>query len=222
METRGNTTQTWRFGVFEVDARNAELRRSGIPIKMREQSFRILVFLLEHAGEIVTREELRQVLWPADTFVDFDHSLNTAIMKLRNVLGDSAEAPIYIETIPKRGYRFIAPVSRAAEVQSGAANPAGDSVSASNNRTSEAEVGEKSANGDDAEGAEHLPAKIDELFWAHALKLEEVPDRAGGANGGGGHAGVVRKRLLLWLLAGVGLLALGIAAIVWYLQRAPN
>jgi DNA-binding winged helix-turn-helix (wHTH) protein len=69
---------------------------------MREQSFRILVFLLEHAGEIVTREELRGVLWPSDTFVDFDHSLNTAVMKLRDALGDSADAPLYLETIPRR------------------------------------------------------------------------------------------------------------------------
>jgi Tol biopolymer transport system component/DNA-binding winged helix-turn-helix (wHTH) protein len=103
--------QTWRFGVFEVDTRRVELRRSGAPVKMREQSFRILVYLLEHAGDIVTREELRRVLWPSDTFVDFDHSLNTAMMKLREALGDSTGAPLYIETIPKRGYRFIAPVS---------------------------------------------------------------------------------------------------------------
>jgi DNA-binding winged helix-turn-helix (wHTH) protein len=111
VERPANTAQIWRFGVFEVDARDAELRRGGTPVKMREQSFRILVFLLEHAGEIVTREALRAVLWPSDTFVDFDHSLNTAVMKLRDALGDSADTPLYIETLPKRGYRFIAPVS---------------------------------------------------------------------------------------------------------------
>ncbi len=81
---------------------------------MREQSLLILVHLLENAGEIVTREDLRRVLWPSDTFVDFDHSLNAAVMNLRMVLGDSADAPLYIETIPKRGYRFIAPVARVA------------------------------------------------------------------------------------------------------------
>ena len=102
--------QVWRFGVFEVDAKREELRRGGSSVKVREQSFRILVYLLEHPGEIVTREELRKVLWPSDTFVDFDHSLNTAVMKLRDALGDSTGAPLYIETIPKRGYRFIAPV----------------------------------------------------------------------------------------------------------------
>ena len=91
METRANPTQAWRFGVFEVDVRAMELRRGGTPVKIREQSFRILVFLLEHPGELVTREDLRRVLWPSDTFVDFDHSLNTAVMKLREALGDSAE-----------------------------------------------------------------------------------------------------------------------------------
>jgi Tol biopolymer transport system component/DNA-binding winged helix-turn-helix (wHTH) protein len=111
MVTPASTRPVWRFGVFEVDTRRVELRRNGIPVKLREQSFQILVYLLEHAGEIVTREELRRLLWPSDTFVDFDHSLNTAVMKLREALGDSIETPIYIETVPKRGYRFIAPIA---------------------------------------------------------------------------------------------------------------
>jgi len=113
VETREGSTQRWRFGIFEVDALRSELRRSGTRVKLREQSFRILVLLLERAGDIVTREELRQALWPSDTYVDFDHSLNTAVMKLRDALGDSADKPLYIETIPKRGYRFVAPVSQA-------------------------------------------------------------------------------------------------------------
>jgi DNA-binding winged helix-turn-helix (wHTH) protein len=103
MGTTANTATTWRFGVFEFDASSGELRRAGIPIKLRDQSSRILVYLLEHAGQMVTREELRQYLWSSDTFVDFDHSLNTAIMKLREALGDSADKPLYIETVPKRG-----------------------------------------------------------------------------------------------------------------------
>ncbi|HTF43114.1 MAG TPA: winged helix-turn-helix domain-containing protein, partial [Terriglobales bacterium] len=119
MERPADTTRVWRFGLFEADAADGELRRGGRPVKMREQSFRILIFLLDHAGEIVTREELRGVLWPSDTFVDFDHSLNTAVMKLRDALGDSADTPLYIETLPKRGYRFIAPVSPAADPRSG-------------------------------------------------------------------------------------------------------
>jgi Tol biopolymer transport system component/DNA-binding winged helix-turn-helix (wHTH) protein len=112
VENLTNTTQSWRFGIFEVDTRHNELRRGGAPIKVREQSFRILVFLLEHAGELVTREDLQRALWSSGTFVDFDHGLNTAVMKLREALGDSADKPLYIETVPKRGYRFIAPVLR--------------------------------------------------------------------------------------------------------------
>ena len=87
------------------------MRRNGTAIKLREQPFAILIHLLDHAGEIVSREELRRVLWPSDTFVDFDHSLSMAVMNLREALGDSSDAPLYIETIPKRGYRFIAPVT---------------------------------------------------------------------------------------------------------------
>src|SRR6201993_2708470 len=111
VETREASTQRWRFGIFEVDAQSLELRRNGTRVKLREQSFRILVLLLERSGDIVTREELRQRLWPSDTWVDFDHSLNTAVMKLRDALGDSADKPLYIETIPKRGYRLVAPAS---------------------------------------------------------------------------------------------------------------
>ena len=109
MATSAHTTHAWRFGIFEVDAQREEFRRAGIPLRLREQSFRILVLLLEHASDLVTREDLRKALWPADTYVDFDHSLNTAVMKLREALGDTADKPLYIETIPKRGYRFVAP-----------------------------------------------------------------------------------------------------------------
>jgi DNA-binding winged helix-turn-helix (wHTH) protein len=97
----------FRFGVFEVDAASGELRKSGVRLRLQDQPFQVLVVLLGRAGEIVTREELRQKLWPADTFVDFDHSLNTIINKLREVLGDSASSPRFIETLAKRGYRFL-------------------------------------------------------------------------------------------------------------------
>ena len=99
-----------RFAVFEVDLAAGELRRNGARIRLQEQPFQILVYLLERAGGVVTREELRQKLWPADTFVDFDHSLNTAINKLREAMGDSASNPRYVETLARRGYRFLAPV----------------------------------------------------------------------------------------------------------------
>src|SRR5262250_609910 len=98
------------FGSFEVDAEDGELRRQGLKIKLQDQPFRLLVLLLDSAGDIVTREDVRETLWPADTYVDFDHSLNPAVRKLREALGDSAEAPRYVETLARRGYRFIAPV----------------------------------------------------------------------------------------------------------------
>jgi len=100
-----------RFGVFEVDVRAGEVRKQGVRIKLQEQPFHVLTVLLQCPGEVVTREELRNQNWPADTFVDFDNSLNTAINKLREALGDSADNPRFIETLPRRGYRFIAPVT---------------------------------------------------------------------------------------------------------------
>ena len=102
-----------QFGVFEVDLQAGELRKSGLRIKLQDQPFQILVLLLEHPGEVVTREQLRQRLWPADTFVDFDHSLNSAVKKLRLALGDDPDNPRFIETLPRRGYRFIVPVKGA-------------------------------------------------------------------------------------------------------------
>src|SRR6266851_5993491 len=100
-----------RFGVFEVELRSGELRKQGVRIKLQDQPFQVLIVLLQRPGEVVTREELRNQNWPADTFVDFDNSLNTAINKLRDALGDSADNPRFIETVPRRGYRFIAPVN---------------------------------------------------------------------------------------------------------------
>src|SRR5712692_3096795 len=97
--------RTLRFGAFEVDLAAGELRKHGIKIKLQEQPFQILALLLEHAGEVVTREDLRARLWPADTFVDFDNSLNAAISKLRQALRDTAEKPRFVETLARRGYR---------------------------------------------------------------------------------------------------------------------
>jgi DNA-binding winged helix-turn-helix (wHTH) protein len=104
-----------RFGVFELDLAAGELRKNGAKLRLQDQPFQVLALLLEHAGDVVTREEVRQKLWPADTFVDFDHSLNTAVNKLRETLGDSASSPRYIETLARRGYRFIAPVQTSGE-----------------------------------------------------------------------------------------------------------
>src|SRR5438445_10342627 len=99
-----------RFGIFELDLRAGELRRHGHKIKLQEQPFQLPSQLLEKPGEVITREELRNRLWPADPFVDFDHSLNAAIRRLRDALGDSAENPRFVETVARRGYRFLAPV----------------------------------------------------------------------------------------------------------------
>jgi DNA-binding winged helix-turn-helix (wHTH) protein len=119
-----------RFGTYEVDLPAGELKKCGVKLKLSGQPFQVLAILLEQPGTIVTREELQKRLWP-DTFVDVDHNLNTAINKIREVLGDSAESPRFVETVPRRGYRFIAPVEGAgvgktqAEVlNSGMAKPA--------------------------------------------------------------------------------------------------
>jgi TolB-like protein/DNA-binding winged helix-turn-helix (wHTH) protein/Flp pilus assembly protein TadD len=101
-----------RFGSFEVDTRSGELRKHGIRLKLQDQPFRVLQALIEHPGEVVTRDELQRRIWPSDTFVDFERGLNNAVKRLREALGDSAESPRYVETLPKRGYRFIGNVER--------------------------------------------------------------------------------------------------------------
>jgi cholera toxin transcriptional activator len=105
----------FRFGAYEAETASGELRKSGLRLRVQEQPFQVLLVLLERPGEVVTREDLRQKLWPADTFVDFDHSLNTVINKLREALNDSAANPRFIETLARRGYRFLAPVEFAAK-----------------------------------------------------------------------------------------------------------
>ncbi len=116
MPRAGQSTDVVRFSTYEVDLRAAELYRAGHKIRLQVQPFHILAILLEHPGEVVTREDLQKRLWPADTFVDFDHSLNTAIKKLRQALCDDKRNPRFIETLPKRGYRFIGTVEQAARL----------------------------------------------------------------------------------------------------------
>ena len=106
-----HTSPILRFSIFEVNLQTGELRRKGQKVKLQDQPFQVLAVLLQRPGDVVTREELRSQIWPEDTFVDFDNSLNTAINKLREALGDSADNPSFIETLPRRGYRFLAPVS---------------------------------------------------------------------------------------------------------------
>ena len=111
MNTSENSKRNYRFGLFEADPAKGELLRQGVRIRLQDQPFRLLVILLERAGEVVTREELRQKLWSSDTYVEFDGSLGAALKRLRFALGDSATIPIFIETLSRRGYRFIAPVA---------------------------------------------------------------------------------------------------------------
>ncbi|WP_148210246.1 winged helix-turn-helix domain-containing protein [Candidatus Korobacter versatilis] len=127
--TTGTPERRAKFGLYEANFASGELRKNGAKLKLQEQPFQVLALLLDRAGQVVTREEIQQKLWPADTFVDFDHSLNTAINKLRDVLGDTASNPRFIETLPRRGYRFIAPVewNEPSVIPSGAAPSATES-----------------------------------------------------------------------------------------------
>jgi TolB-like protein/DNA-binding winged helix-turn-helix (wHTH) protein/tetratricopeptide (TPR) repeat protein len=131
-----------RFAVFEVDLRSGELRKSGVRIKLQDQPFRLLRILLDHPGDVVTREELQRQIWPSDTFVDFDRGLNNAVKRLREALGDEADTPRYIETLPKRGYRFIGTL-RDREDRSGTVpeRPAGTAPPKSTRRVVKVAVG---------------------------------------------------------------------------------
>jgi TolB-like protein/DNA-binding winged helix-turn-helix (wHTH) protein/Tfp pilus assembly protein PilF len=127
MQDRSPASNVVRFGAFEIDRKAGELRKHGLRLKLPEQPFQILSILLEKPGDVVTREELRNRLWPGDTFVDFDHGLNNAVMRLREVLGDSSERPRFVETLPRRGYRFVGHVEEIEQSSSAAASIAASS-----------------------------------------------------------------------------------------------
>jgi len=116
----GADKRIFRFGVFEADASSGELRKAGTRLRLQGQPFQVLLLLLERPGVVISREEIREKLWPSDTFVDFDHSLNTIINKIREALNDSAANPRFVETLAKRGYRFLPPVASSQELPSGA------------------------------------------------------------------------------------------------------
>jgi cholera toxin transcriptional activator len=122
MQMTPSNRELLRFGVFEVDLAAGVLRKNGARIRLQEQPFQVLTALLQNAGQVVTRDDLREKIWPADTFVDFDHSLNTAVNKIRESLGDSASSPRFVETLARRGYRFIAPVDNIAAAASATAH----------------------------------------------------------------------------------------------------
>src|SRR5215472_1353421 len=111
MQTTSPSTELFQFGVFQLDLRAGELHKAGVRVKLQDQPFRVLALLVERAGQLVTREDLRQRVWPGNVYVDFDQGLNNSIKKVREALGDSADSPTLIETVARHGYRFIAPVS---------------------------------------------------------------------------------------------------------------
>src|SRR5215471_19317883 len=117
MEESNRLSSPVRFGLFEIEVKAGELRKQGYKVKLQEQPFQVLVMLLERPGEVVTRDELKRCLWPSDTYVDFEGGLNRAINKLREALGDDADSPRFIQTLPRRGYRFVAPVEIASKQQ---------------------------------------------------------------------------------------------------------
>src|SRR6266436_524020 len=123
MARPGSSNSTIRFARFAVDLRAGELRKEDRRIRLQEQPFQVLALLLERQGDAVSREELRQKLWPTDTFVDFDHGLNSAVARLRGALNDSADSPKYIETVGRRGYRFIGKVDEADPAMLDTLNP---------------------------------------------------------------------------------------------------
>ncbi len=110
--TDSEPAQRFRFGVFEADAATGELRRQGVRVKLNAQPFQVLLMLLDRPGELLTREEISRDLWPEGTFVDYDHGVNSAVNRIREALGDTASNPRFVETMARRGYRFVAPVER--------------------------------------------------------------------------------------------------------------
>ena len=117
--TRTSANQVFRFGEFELDVDAAELRRGGRSVRLQPQPHKLLTFIVRRAGSLVSRDEIRSELWPDGTYVDFDQAVNFAIKQIRDALGDSAERPLYVQTVPRRGYRFIAPVEGPADEASG-------------------------------------------------------------------------------------------------------
>jgi DNA-binding winged helix-turn-helix (wHTH) protein len=156
-----------RFGVFEVDLQEGELRKQGLKIKLQGQPFRVLTMLLERSGQVVTRDELQKQLWNEDTFVDFDQGLNKAINRLREALNDSAENPRFIETLPKRGYRFIAPIEQVPNAPGAdpGSNPANDAT---------AQPQPQSQQTASRSGREKLALALAALFLATSVSLAVI------------------------------------------------
>jgi DNA-binding winged helix-turn-helix (wHTH) protein len=132
--TDSQLARRYRFGVFEADAATGELRRQGLRVKLNTQPFQVLLMLLDRPGELVTREQISRELWPDGTFVDFDHGVNSAVNRIRDALGDTAASPRFIETLARRGYRFLAPVERIVSSSNSAPTSGASPAPASNDR----------------------------------------------------------------------------------------
>ena len=199
MEEASRASRAARFGAFEVDFRAGEILKHGRRIRLQNQPLQILAMLLEHPGDVVTREELRLKLWPSDTFVDFDHGLNNAINRLREVLGDSAENPRFIETLPRRGYRFVAAIE----------NVAGDS-----------QVGPSPISSAATTPGDGAGLIVDADRTGSQVAMEETlatPAVSRGAVASPPHPVPRRRRPMLWGLTSVLIAALAVSA-VWYLR----
>jgi len=174
----GNPSSNARFGPYAADLRTGELRKHGRKIRLAGLSFQILAMLLERPGELLTRDEIRAKLWPADTFVDFEHGMNTAVRKLRDALGDSAKKPRFIETLPRRGYRFIAAVEAVASTSAPAAAPLPAADSGSAAASSPGWVGQV-ATVSDAAGGNFVLLPVDEDTLAEKESYEAAHDDLG-------------------------------------------
>jgi DNA-binding winged helix-turn-helix (wHTH) protein/Tol biopolymer transport system component len=144
MDESGSHSQAIRFGVFELDRRSGELRKAGLKIRLPEQSFQILSMMLAHPGEVVTREEIQKKLWPDDIVIEFEHGINAAVKRVREALGDDADNPRFVETLPRRGYRFIAPVDGAAVTPAPQSRDLGPEGSPIERRQSDSAIRDKS------------------------------------------------------------------------------
>jgi DNA-binding winged helix-turn-helix (wHTH) protein len=169
MTSDSHASRLIHFGDFAIDPHAGELFKKGTKIKLQQQPFQVLAILLERPGDLVKREELRQRIWPADTFVDFDHSLNTAVKKLRQALGDGTQKPRYVETLPRKGYRFLGTVKGAVK------GPPAPTTKRNNQSKSVGRVFQVRGDG----GEKYLLAAVDQASLKERDRLEAANDDVG-------------------------------------------
>ena len=179
MPTPERSKNAIRFDAYEVDLRAQELYKSGRKVKLQIQPFQVLAMLLEQPGEVVTRDEMQKRLWPADTFVDFEHSLNTAIKKLRQALEDDIKKPRYVETLPKRGYRFLGTVKKPAATAKAAANETKPAETATRANANKAKWVGRVLRFRSEGGASFALVAIDSAAAAERQKLDTANDDVG-------------------------------------------